>query len=73
VPAYRRRVVDDELDALLAGARRAPVAVALEGARAIGKTFTAVERAVTTYELDEPAQLAVVAADVDLALSRPDR
>lgn len=70
-PVYRRRVVDDELDALLAAAPGVPVAVAIEGARAIGKTFTALERAITTYELDEPAQLAIVAADVDLALSRP--
>ncbi len=47
------------------------MAVALEGARAIGKTSTAGEHAVTRYDLDEQTHLAVVAADVDLALSQP--
>lgn len=47
------------------------MAVALEGARAIGKTSTAGERAATRYELDNEAHLALVAADVDLALSQP--
>jgi predicted AAA+ superfamily ATPase len=68
---YRRRVVDDELDAYLAGAPGVSVAVALEGARAVGKTSTAGERAVTRYELDDLTHLAVVGADVDLALSQP--
>jgi uncharacterized protein len=68
---YIRRVVDGELDAYLAAAPNAAVAVALEGARAIGKTSTAGERAATRYELDNEAHLALVAADVDLALSRP--
>jgi uncharacterized protein len=68
---YIRRVVDGELDAYLAAAQNAAVAVALEGARAIGKTSTAGERAATRYELDNEAHLALVAADVDLALSRP--
>jgi uncharacterized protein len=63
--------VDDELDEYLAAAPAAVVAVALEGARAVGKTSTAGERAVTRYELDDEAHLAVVSADVDLALSRP--
>jgi uncharacterized protein len=47
------------------------VAVALESARAVGKTSTAGERAATRYELDDETQLAVISADVDLALSRP--
>jgi predicted AAA+ superfamily ATPase len=70
-PRYRRRILDDELDAYLGGAPGVSVAVALEGARAIGKTSTATERAATRYELDDEAHLAVVAADVGLALSHP--
>jgi predicted AAA+ superfamily ATPase len=69
--AYRRRVVDDELDAYLASSSEAAVAVALEGARAIGKTSTADRRATTRFDLDDETQRAVVAADVDLALSQP--
>ena len=71
VPSYRRRVVDDELDAYLQAAPDVAVAVALEGARAVGKTSTAGERAATRYELDDEAHLAVVSADVGLALSQP--
>jgi uncharacterized protein len=70
-PTYRRRVVDDELDAYLESAPDVAVAVALEGARAIGKTSTAGERATTRYELDDETHLAVVSADVGLALSQP--
>jgi predicted AAA+ superfamily ATPase len=69
-PNYRRRVVDEELDAYLQGAPDLAVAVALEGARAVGKTSTAGERAATRFELDDETQLAVVSADVDLALSQ---
>lgn len=67
-PGYRRRVVDVELDEYLAASPAAAVAVALEGARAVGKTSTAKERATTSYELDDEPTLAVLAADVDLAL-----
>ena len=68
---YRRRIIDDELDDYLEAASEVTVAVALEGARAIGKTSTAGERAVTRYDLDDDTQLAVVEADVGRALSRP--
>jgi uncharacterized protein len=71
VPDYRRRVVDVELDAYLESAPDVAVAVALEGARAVGKTSTAGERAATSYELDDETHLAVVSADVGLALSQP--
>lgn len=71
VLGYHRRVVDDELDAYLDPAPDIAVAISLEGARAIGKTSTAGERAATRYELDDEAQLAVVSADVGLALSQP--
>jgi uncharacterized protein len=70
-PSYRRRTVDDELDAYLQAAPDAAVAVAIEGARAIGKTSTAGARAATRYELDDETHLAVVSADVDQALSQP--
>jgi predicted AAA+ superfamily ATPase len=56
---YLRRVVDDELDELLAGLP----AVALEGAKAVGKTATAERRAATVYRLDEPQQRALVEAE----------
>ena len=71
MPSYGRRVVDDELDAYLQAAPDVAVAVALEGARAVGKTSTAGERAATRYELDDETHLAVVSADVGLALSQP--
>src|SRR3954454_7552149 len=70
-PTYRRRIVDDELDEYLAASPEATVAVALEGARAIGKTSTAGQRAATRYELDDDTQLAVVEADVARALAQP--
>jgi len=69
--SYRRRVADEEMDAYLEPAPAVAVAVALEGARAVGKTSTAGERAATRYELDDETHLAVVSADVGLALSRP--
>ena len=37
---YRRRIVDDELDELIAGLP----AIALEGPKAVGKTATALQR-----------------------------
>ena len=57
--AYSRRVLDDELDILL----RAIPAVAVEGAKAVGKTTTALQRASTVRQLDDPGQRAVVEAD----------
>ncbi|MHB8717453.1 MAG: ATP-binding protein [Candidatus Dormibacteria bacterium] len=51
--AYRRRVVDDELDELATGLP----AIALEGAKGVGKTTTATVRARTVHSLDVPAQL----------------
>src|SRR3954447_12302614 len=71
MPDYRRRIIDDELDEYLAVPSGMTVAVALEGARAIGKTSTAGERAVTRYDLDDETHLAVLEADVDRALAQP--
>lgn len=56
---YQRRSVDDELDRLLP---LAP-AIALEGAKGVGKTGTARRRAHTTYFLDDPADLQSFQAD----------
>ena len=56
---YRPRVVDDQLDRLLAGLP----AVCLEGPRAVGKTSTALRRARTVYDLDDPETIALVGAD----------
>lgn len=59
---YQRRIVDDELDALLPSL----AAISLEGAKGVGKTATAERRAQTVIALDDPRQRAVVAADPDL-------
>lgn len=57
--AYRRRIIDDELDELFSGLP----AVAIEGPRAVGKTATAMQRARTAYRLDDEAQLVIAQAD----------
>lgn len=57
--AYSRRVVDDELDQLLL----ALPAIALEGAKGVGKTATARERAATVALLDDQASLVLTQAD----------
>lgn len=56
---YRRRVVDDEVDELIA---KLP-AVVFQGARGVGKTETAKRRARTVWELDNEGQRAVGRAD----------
>ena len=65
--AYTRRIVDDELDGLLA---ELP-AVAIEGPRGVGKTATAEQRAKTFVYLDDPAQRAVLEADPSQILAAP--
>lgn len=57
--AYTHRVVDDELDALLGSL----AAVSIEGAKAVGKTATALQRAQTIYRLDDDDQRSLIAAD----------
>ncbi|HTA15029.1 MAG TPA: hypothetical protein VK781_09245 [Solirubrobacteraceae bacterium] len=49
---YRRRIVDDELDELIAGLP----AIALEGPKAVGKTAAALRRAETGVRLDNEAE-----------------
>ncbi|MGH3026631.1 MAG: AAA family ATPase, partial [Gaiellaceae bacterium] len=58
-PTYVPRVVDGELDVYLASLR----VIAIEGAKAVGKTATATQRARTVIELDDPDQLAVAEAE----------
>lgn len=61
---YRRRVVDDRLDGLLGGLP----AVSIEGPKAVGKTETALQRAVTVHRLDDENERAIAAADPKLLL-----
>ena len=64
---YTERVVDVEIDELLADA----AAIALDGAKGVGKTATSLRRARTIFALDDPAQREVVEADIRAALNRP--
>ena len=57
--AYQARIVDDQLDRLLGGLP----AVCVEGPRAVGKTSTALRRARTIHDLDDPETMALVEAD----------
>jgi predicted AAA+ superfamily ATPase len=53
---YARRVVDDELDELIEGLP----AIALEGARGVGKTSTAAARAQSAYRLEDAVERGIV-------------
>jgi predicted AAA+ superfamily ATPase len=64
---YRRRIIDDELDEFL----RELSAIAIEGAKGVGKTATASERAATVHALDDPAQRDIAAAEPARLLSAP--
>ena len=64
---YTSRIIDTELDDLISGA----AAIAIEGARGIGKTATAERRASTTLLLDDPVQRELVGADIGEALRNP--
>lgn len=63
--AYIRRVLDAELDALVP---QLP-AIAIEGARGVGKTRTALQRATTVYRLDDDAVAAIVRAEPRRAIA----
>lgn len=56
---YVRRVLDDDLDALLTGL----AAVAIDGAKGVGKTTTALQRARTLIALDDESTRTLLAAD----------
>lgn len=56
---YRRRIVDDELDELLAGLP----AIAVDGPKAVGKTASAMRRAGSVYRLDNEGERSILEAD----------
>src|SRR5579859_6062675 len=56
---YAHRIVDDEIDELFGSL----AALSLQGAKAVGKTATASERARTVYRLDDDGQRSVIDAD----------
>lgn len=66
-PAYRPRIVDAELERLIAGLP----AIALEGAKGVGKTSTASRRATTILRLDEEGPRTIVAADPSRVAREP--
>lgn len=59
--AYRRRVIDSLLDDLFPHL----AAIAIEGAKGVGKTATARQRAETDLSLDSPGQREILGADLD--------
>ena len=61
---YSRRTVDDELDELMPGL----AAIALDGAKGVGRTATAERRAGTVIRLDSPERRDVLAADATAVL-----
>jgi predicted AAA+ superfamily ATPase len=66
VPApYARRILDDELDELIG----ALPAIALEGAKGVGKTATASERAGSLHQLDDQRARAIAESDLDRVLT----
>jgi len=66
---YVPRIVDRELDELFSGLP----ALAIDGAKAVGKTATAMERAATVHRLDDEAERSIFEADPGrlLAGARP--
>lgn len=60
--AYQRRLVDDLLDEVFGDL----AAIALEGAKGVGKTATARRRAATVLELTDPNQREALASNLDL-------
>ena len=65
--SYFQRIVDTELDELI---DELP-AFSLEGAKGVGKTETATQRAETIFHLDDPAVQAIAEADPGALLRRP--
>lgn len=59
---YARRIIDDLLDEVFGDL----AAIALEGAKGVGKTATAGMRARTKLSLDDPTQRALVAGNLEL-------
>ena len=65
--AYRRRIIDEALDELFPHL----TAVALEGAKGVGKTATATQRAATVLSLDNPGERAALTGNPDLVVQVP--
>lgn len=65
--AYQRRIVDSILDELFPHL----AAIALEGAKGVGKTATASQRATTILSLNRPTQRAIIEADLDYITQVP--
>jgi uncharacterized protein len=57
--AYTSRIIERELDELLGSL----AAIAIEGAKGVGKTETASRRANTVHKLDDPQRLRIAAGD----------
>ncbi len=64
---YAARAVDAELDELMGSI----AALAIEGTKGVGKTATAMRRAATARELDDPAQRSIAVADPARLLAGP--
>ena len=64
---YRRRIIDDVLDELFGDL----AAIAVEGAKGVGKTATATQRATTILTLTDPRRREALEADLDLVTSSP--
>jgi uncharacterized protein len=65
--SYRRRIVDEAIDALFPDL----AAIALEGAKGVGKTATATQRAATVLSLNDPSERAALAGNLDLIVQVP--
>ena len=64
---YQPRIVDLEIQELFG---QLP-AIVIEGAKGVGKTETALQRARTIYRLDDPADRAIAEADPSVLLAQP--
>lgn len=64
---YRRRVLDDTLDELQAHLR----ALSIHGPKGVGKTATAMQRAVSVVDLSLPAQREILTADPSILTRLP--
>ena len=65
--AYRRRIIDEALDELFPDL----AAIALEGAKGVGKTASATQRALTILSLNNPNEHAALASNLDLVTQVP--
>lgn len=64
---YSRRIIDDVIDEIFPHL----AAVAIEGAKGVGKTATALRRAATTLSMVNPSERAVVSANLEALPGMP--